>query len=79
VGSKIDPTSIKLDGVTIDPAASYRVVLNDYLVGGGDGFAEFTHGSAVTGAGVDLDAFISYLGTQSPLVPPATTRVTPLP
>jgi 5'-nucleotidase len=79
VGSKIDPASITLDGVPLDPAASYRVVLHDDLLAGGDSFAGFTAGSDIVGAGVDLDAFIDYLGAHNPLTAPAPTQVTRLP
>jgi 5'-nucleotidase len=79
VGSKVDPASIKLNGAPLDPATSYRVTLNDYLVGGGDGFTEFTKGTGTLGAGVDLQAFIDYLTAHSPLAPPVPDRVTALP
>ena len=36
--SKVDPTTIKINGVTVDPAASYRVTVNSFLADGGDSF-----------------------------------------
>lgn len=79
VGSKVDPASIRLDGTVIDPAASYRVVINDFLQAGGDGFSVFGQGTGVTGAGGDLEALIAYLKANSPVAPPAADRATPAP
>ncbi|RYP86923.1 bifunctional metallophosphatase/5'-nucleotidase [Nocardioides guangzhouensis] len=79
VGSKIDPASITLNGAPVDPAASYRVTVNSFLADGGDGFTVFREGTNRVGGGVDLDAFNAYLGANSPVAPPAATRVTPLP
>jgi 2',3'-cyclic-nucleotide 2'-phosphodiesterase (5'-nucleotidase family) len=79
VGNKIDPASIKLNGTTIDPAASYRVTVNSFLADGGDGFLELKNGTNRVGGGVDLDAFTSYLGKHSPVTGPSPTRVTKLP
>ena len=36
--SKVDPTTIKINGVTVDPAALYRVTVNSFLADGGDSF-----------------------------------------
>src|SRR4028118_750646 len=36
-GSKVDPSTIQLDGETIDPNAVYRIVANNFLSDGGDG------------------------------------------
>ncbi len=79
VGNKIDPATIKLDGVTIDPLATYRVTVNAFLADGGDGFTVLRNGDNRTGGGVDLDAFTAYLTAGSPVAPPSPTRVTPLP
>ena len=71
-GSKIDPASIKLNGVTVDPAASYRVAANNFIADGGDGFTAFVNGAPRTGGKIDLDALIDYF-TANPNVgaPPA--------
>ena len=79
VGDKIDPATIQLDGVTIDPTASYRVTVNSFLADGGDGFTVLREGTDRVGGGVDLDAFNAYLTAESPVAPPPATRVTPLP
>jgi 5'-nucleotidase len=79
VGSKVDPASIKLNGVTIDPAATYRVTVNSFLADGGDGFAVLKEGTDRVGGGVDLDAFNAYLTANAPVTGPAPTRVTVVP
>jgi 5'-nucleotidase len=79
VGNRIDPATIKLNGVTVDPAASYRVTVNSFLADGGDGFTTLRSGTNRVGGGVDLDAFTAYLGAHAPVAPPAANRVTPLP
>jgi 5'-nucleotidase len=77
IGSKV--SDITIGGTPIDPAASYRVTINSFLQGGGDGFSEFTKGTGVTGGGIDLDAFVAYLGANPNLAPPATGRITTTP
>jgi 5'-nucleotidase len=77
IGSKV--ANLAINGTPVDPAASYRVTINSFLQGGGDGFSEFTKGTAVTGGGIDLDGFIAYLGTHPNLAPPALGRITNTP
>ncbi|MEU8824391.1 bifunctional metallophosphatase/5'-nucleotidase [Streptomyces sp. NPDC048636] len=72
--------SVKLNGEPIDPAKTYRVAMNEFLAGGGDGFAAFKDGKNKLVGASDLDAFTSYLGAHSsasaPLAPPAADRIT---
>ncbi|MEU3650258.1 bifunctional metallophosphatase/5'-nucleotidase [Lentzea sp. NPDC034063] len=77
IGSKV--SNIVLNGTPIDPAASYRVTINSFLQGGGDGFSEFTKGTNITGGGIDLDAFAAYLAAHPNQAPPALNRITQLP
>ena len=60
----------------VDPAATYRVTVNNFLSGGGDSFTVLTQGTSVTGGPIDLDAFTAYLAAHSPVAPPATDRIT---
>ncbi|WP_439662604.1 bifunctional metallophosphatase/5'-nucleotidase [Lentzea sp. HUAS TT2] len=76
-GSKV--SNVTLNGVPLDPAASYRVTINSFLQGGGDGFSEFTKGTNITGGGIDLDAFSAYLSAHPNQAPPALDRITQLP
>jgi 5'-nucleotidase len=69
LGSRVDPTTIKLNNVVIDPAATYRVVVNNFLATGGDDFPIFNQGTnRVTGAD-DLVALEAYLATHNPYTP----------
>ncbi|WP_367133542.1 bifunctional UDP-sugar hydrolase/5'-nucleotidase [Saccharothrix sp. HUAS TT1] len=77
IGSKV--SAIALNGVPLDPAASYRVTINSFLQGGGDGFSAFTGGTEITGGGIDLDGFTAYLTANPNTVPPALGRITTTP
>ncbi len=61
-GSRV--TAITLDGNPLDRALSYRVVLNNFLANGGDGFASLLRHPTVGEAGSDLDALEGYLAGQ---------------
>src|SRR5258707_15176178 len=56
-------SEMKLNGVAIDPAASYRVTTNDFLANGGDAFTALTGGTdKATAPGFDVDALVAYIG-----------------
>ena len=74
LGSKI--SNVALNGVPIDPAASYRVTTTEFLASGGDGFTLLMQGTNLVTGGIDLDALIAYLGANSPVAPPVINRVT---
>lgn len=73
-GDKI--SGITINGVAVDPAAGYRVSVNNFLAAGGDGFSVFTNGTDLTGGPVDLDAFTAFLTAHSPISPPTLDRIT---
>lgn len=75
-GERVDATSLKLDGVPIDPARSYRVTINNYLALGGDGFAVFKDGTNAQYGVYDVDALYSYFEDHSPLAAAPPTRIT---
>lgn len=77
----VEAASILLDGVPLDPTASYRVTVNTFLADGGDGFSVLRDGTARVGGVVDTDAFESYLRANEAtgLSPPATDRIDRLP
>lgn len=54
-------TAMALDGKPIDPAATYRVTVNNFLASGGDGFTVLTTARPVGDAGPDLDALEAYI------------------
>jgi 2',3'-cyclic-nucleotide 2'-phosphodiesterase (5'-nucleotidase family) len=74
-GSRIDPASIKLNGVVLAPGTTYKVTVNNFLADGGDGFLAFTSGLNRVGGGDDLAAFSAYLAANSPLASPGTGRI----
>ncbi|NJQ00050.1 bifunctional metallophosphatase/5'-nucleotidase [Streptomyces zingiberis] len=77
---RIVTDSVRLNGEPIDTGATYRVTVNEFLAGGGDGFPAFTEGTDKLVGGSDLDAFTDYLEANSsagsPLAPPAADRIT---
>ncbi|MFI8433531.1 bifunctional metallophosphatase/5'-nucleotidase [Streptomyces sp. NPDC079020] len=78
--ARVAADTIKLNGEAIDPARSYRVAMNEFLAGGGDGFAALGKGTNKLVGASDLDMFNAYLAAHStaaaPLAPPATDRIT---
>ncbi|OAR23984.1 bifunctional metallophosphatase/5'-nucleotidase [Streptomyces sp. ERV7] len=72
--------TVKLNGVALDPAKTYRVAMNEFLAGGGDGFAALGQGKNKLVGASDLDVFDAYLAANSsasaPLATPAGGRIT---
>lgn len=62
--------AMNLNGKPIDPAARYRVTVNNFLASGGDGYSTLTEGVDAFDAGLDLDALEAWLATN-----PATPTV----
>jgi 5'-nucleotidase len=73
-GPHVVDGSVSFDGggTAIDKAASYRVVVNNFMADGGDGYTVFRSCTDPLGGDVDLDAFARYLGAHSPVAPPPT-------
>ncbi len=69
---------VTLNGTPLDDAATYRIVTNNFLADGGDGFPAFTTGTNKYIGGLDIDAFANYLEAHSPYTPPAMDRITKL-
>jgi 5'-nucleotidase len=78
-GSKVDPATIMIGGVAVDPAASYRVTVNSFLADGGDNFFVLAQGTDRLGGEVDLDALVTYFKDNSPVPPGPQNRVTMVP
>ena len=68
--------SVKLNGTPIDKATTYRIVTNNFLSDGGDGFPAFTGGTNKYFGGLDIDAFADYLTRNSPYTPGPLARIT---
>ena len=75
VGERVDPSTIAIDGVPVEPAATYRVTVNSFLAGGGDGFTLLREGTERTGGMIDLDALVAYFSTASPVAPGPQDRI----
>ncbi|MGO4728145.1 MULTISPECIES: bifunctional metallophosphatase/5'-nucleotidase [unclassified Inquilinus] len=78
-GSRI--VSVTVDGEPLDDAATYRVATNDYMAGGGDGYAAMTRGKVLVDASagrlmatVVMD-YVTSVGTVAPKVDGRITRV----
>jgi 5'-nucleotidase len=76
-GSKV--SNLKINEVAIDPTASYRITVNNFLAGGGDGFTALTAGTDLLTGMIDLDAFVAYLTANSPVAPGPRNRITMIP
>ncbi|NKX49768.1 bifunctional metallophosphatase/5'-nucleotidase [Arthrobacter deserti] len=76
-GSRI--TGVWVNGEPLDPQRGYRVGTFSFLAQGGDNFRVFTQGSSTRDSGlIDRDAWIAYLGANSPLSPDFARRSTVL-
>lgn len=74
-GNQIAEVSdVQVDGKDIDLGGTYRVLTNDYLSTGGDGYSAFTKGKIVDNAGQDIDLLTSYMQDNSPIPVPQLNR-----
>ena len=55
---------VKSDGTAIEADQTYRVVINDFLFGGGDGFSGFTKAKLVDAMQPDTETFIGYIESK---------------
>jgi len=76
-GSKV--SNIRINGVLIDPAATYRVTVNNFLADGGDNYSTFTQGTNRHVGEIDLDAFARYIEAQGTVNPGPQNRITSVP
>jgi 5'-nucleotidase len=74
-GEHVIADRMSLNGQRIDPVASYRVTVNNYLAVGGDGFTVLKDGSAQRFGGYDVDALDAYFKAHSPISPATTDRI----
>jgi 5'-nucleotidase len=61
------PGSLRLRGAPVDPDATYRIVTNNYLAEGGDGFVLFRQGRDPRQIGGDIEALEAFIASRSPL------------
>ncbi|MEU7945104.1 bifunctional metallophosphatase/5'-nucleotidase [Micromonospora taraxaci] len=74
-GTRVVRGSLTIGGTAVDTAATYRVTVNNFLAGGGDGFSALTGGTNQVTGQIDLDAFVDYLTAQSPVSAPMLDRI----
>ncbi|WP_239138333.1 ExeM/NucH family extracellular endonuclease [Actinoplanes regularis] len=74
-GSHIIASTLKLNGVVIDPAASFRVTSNSFLASGGDNFTTLGKGTnKVTTGDNDLTMLVSYFAGHTPITAKTAPR-----
>jgi 5'-nucleotidase len=77
---RIVADSVRLNGAPLDPQGQYRVAVNSFLAGGGDGFGTLADGADPLVGSDDLAALEAYLtansSPQAPLAAPAADRIT---
>jgi 5'-nucleotidase len=74
--SRVIPGSVRINGVAVDPLASYRVTMNNFLGGGGDNFTVFRAGTDTLNGQLDIDAVVNYFAEHSPVAPGPQDRIT---
>jgi 5'-nucleotidase len=74
-GSRVNRASIEIDGVPIVATAKYRIVTNDFVWNGGDDFVAATEGTEPVTVGADVDVFLDYVRTHSPVQPGPQDRI----
>ena len=75
-GERIIAERMTLSGQPIDPLASYRVTVNNFLFVGGDGFTVLKSGTAPQIGSYDIDALHAYFQANSPVAPTPVNRIT---
>jgi 5'-nucleotidase len=74
-GERVAADRMTLNGARIDPAASYRVTVNNYLSVGGDGFTALKDGTAQQVGVYDADALYAYFQANGPIAPAKADRI----
>ena len=75
VGERI--SDVMVGDAPIDPAATYGVVSNNYVRGGGDGYAMFVDAENAYDFGPDVAEVVAeYLAEQGPYTPAVEGRIT---
>ncbi len=75
-GSRV--VEIKVGGKALDPAKIYRVATNDYMAGGGDGYAVLKKGKALidaSGATLMATTVMDHIAATAPVAPKVEGRI----
>jgi 2',3'-cyclic-nucleotide 2'-phosphodiesterase (5'-nucleotidase family) len=71
-------TAVEVGGAPLDPGRSYRVATNDYIQGGGDGYAMLKNGKALidaSGATLMASMVMDYIAANAPVAPELEGRI----
>ncbi len=71
----VDPSSIKINGVTVEPTASYRITVNNFMADGGDQLFVLVQGKDRLGGALDLDALANYFTVNGSVNPGPQNRI----
>jgi len=71
----VDPASIRINGVVVDPTASYRVTVNNFMADGGDQLYVLTQGVNRLGGALDMDALAAYFAVNTLVAPGLRDRI----
>jgi len=77
--SKVDPASIKLHGVTLNPSTKYRVTANSFLADGGDSIYILKSGADRVIGPPDVDALSAYFIKHGTVAPSQPQRISMAP
>jgi 5'-nucleotidase len=78
-GEKVELASIRIEGDAVQPAARYRVTVNNFLAAGGDGFPVLAQGTERVESVLDVTALEDYLREHSPIAPQQLDRIRVVP
>jgi 5'-nucleotidase len=77
-GARVVLNTVKIGGVAIDLAKTYRIATVSFLGQGGDNFTVMQSGKNYVATGYkDIDAYVAYLKANPKLAPPSK-RITRL-
>ncbi|WP_018807190.1 bifunctional metallophosphatase/5'-nucleotidase [Salinispora arenicola] len=74
-GTRVVRGSLTFADVPVDTGSTYRITVNNFLAGGGDGFSVLTDGTNRATGQIDLDALVAYLTATSPVSAPTLDRI----
>lgn len=72
---KVDPTSISINGTTLDLNASYRITVNNFLADGGDKIYVLAQGNNRLGGAQDVDALEDWFNNPAADADPVASGV----
>jgi len=75
-GQRIVADSMKLNGIPLDLAKTYRVTVNSFMASGGDSFTVLEKGKRIQDGDLDLDVLTAYFKSKKTVTLPTTNRIT---